>query len=129
MDAPVRPKVLIIDDDELVGRAVTRILSAQYEVTCHSHPRRALDDIRAGARFDAIVCDMMMPELTGVDVFDALDGDLREQRERMIFITGGALSEDAQRFLDARSDSFLPKPISRVALEAAVRAVVARAQP
>ena len=119
-------KVLVIDDDVVLGRAIARVLSVTYEVTVLVDPRAAVEALRGGARFDAILCDVMMPGMTGVDVFEALGGELREQRDRMIFMTGGVLTERAQEFLDALVDPFLLKPVPRVQLEAAVREVVDR---
>ena len=56
----------------------------------------ALARITAGERFDVILCDLMMPHMTGMDLHAALAGAVPEQAERMIFMTGGAFTPSAR---------------------------------
>ena len=72
--------VLVVDDDPLVSRALARALG-DCEVVVTSDARDALASIESGERFDVIVCDLMMPDMTGMDLYDALlDGPLRRDR-------------------------------------------------
>jgi PAS domain S-box-containing protein len=118
-----RRRLAVIDDEPLVSRALARILEAEGEVTVVERARDALDRIRAGERFDAIVCDLMMPELSGM----ALHAELRAidpaLADRMIFVTGGAFTEAAREFLERVPNPRLEKPVDRAALREAVRRV------
>jgi CheY-like chemotaxis protein len=73
------------------------------------HPRlpvlvlSALQRITAGERFDIIVCDLMMPQMTGMDLHAALTRAAPDQAARMVFLTGGAFTERARRFLEVRA--------------------------
>src|SRR5690606_11143003 len=86
MDAPPRrSRLLIVDDEPMVANALRRTLSAEHDVViCHA-ATEAIERIRAGERFDVILCDLMMPELTGMDLHDVLAADAPEQAARMLF--------------------------------------------
>ena len=90
-------RVLIVDDDDLVARALTRALR-DCEVAVALDGRSALARIAAGERFDVIVCDLMMPNMTGMDFHAALQSVAPEQVERMIFLSGGAVTTRAREF-------------------------------
>lgn len=117
-DPPERPRqrsVLVIDDEPLVGRLVERALNREHRVTVVVTGRAALDLVQGGETFDLILCDLMMPEITGMDLYDRLLAISADQAERMVFLTGGAFTTRAQKFLDGRP--YLEKPFDLRALE------------
>jgi PAS domain S-box-containing protein len=118
-----RLRVLVVDDDPLVARAVTRILASANEVTVASSPADALARITAGQSFDAIVCDLMMPDMSGMDLHDRIAGLAPEVARRMIFVTGGAFSDRAREFLDRSPNPRLEKPFEAAVLRDAVASV------
>src|SRR5690606_4727066 len=61
-------RVLVVDDDPLVLRSLTRVLARDFEVAAARNGREALDLVRAGGTFDAMLCDLMMPELSGIEL-------------------------------------------------------------
>src|SRR5689334_17209072 len=67
-----RGRVLMVDDDTSVCKAIARLLSDQHDVTAVSSAELALDQIRDGTRFDVILCDLHMPQMTGMDLYGAL---------------------------------------------------------
>jgi len=71
--------------------------------------------------FDVIVCDVMMPELTGVDVYEQLRARHPGRERTMLFMTGGTFTPRAQRFLDAVANPCIEKPFAPPALRALVR--------
>jgi CheY-like chemotaxis protein len=83
--------------------------------------REALDRLRAGERFDVIVCDLMMPEISGVELHGELLRIAPEQTNRMIFLTGGAFSRSSQQFLEGVKNRWFEKPCSLHELRDAVR--------
>ena len=95
---PSKPRALVIDDDPLIGKAIDRILRRDYDVTFQSEPNGAMAEILAGTDFDAILCDLMMPSMCGEEVFDAVSANRPDLVDKMIFITGGAVTPGCARF-------------------------------
>jgi PAS domain S-box-containing protein len=112
-------KVLLVDDEPLVLKALARILKA-HEVTTVSSVRAALEHFSAGARFDVLLCDLMMPEQTGIDLYERLKVEVPEQAARMVFLTGGAFTERADRFLKSVRNRQLIKPVDATVLRQTV---------
>ncbi|HEV7557108.1 MAG TPA: PAS domain S-box protein [Kofleriaceae bacterium] len=116
-----RGRVLIVDDEVVFANSLRRMLSREHEVTVANSGRAALELLRAGERFDVILCDLMMPEITGMDVHAQLVQLSPEQAERMIFMTGGAFSPSGRQFLDRISNRCFDKPCDLEALRMAIR--------
>ena len=104
-------RVLVIDDEAAVGRALQRYLGRWHDITLTSRAREGLSILTAGARFDAILCDLMMPEMSGPQFHEALGRVDPEQAQRVIFMTGGAFSENASAFLNTVPNPYLEKPL------------------
>lgn len=104
-----RPRVLIIDDEAMICGAVQRALSDESDVTAVSSAREALARFRAGERWDVVLMDILMPEMGGIELFEAVGEVAPEQAERVIFLTGGAFTKRASDFL-AAGKRFLEKP-------------------
>jgi signal transduction histidine kinase len=103
-------RVLVIDDEPLVARAIGRRLK-EHELTSAQSGPAALALLDGGAKFDAILCDVMMPELTGMDVYDLIRERHPEMLQRIIFMTGGMFTERAARFRESVQNTFLSKPL------------------
>jgi CheY-like chemotaxis protein len=80
--------------------------------------REALERISAGERFDAILCDLMMPEMSGMRLFDEIGRIEPALAERMVFLTGGAFTPSAREFLERVANARLEKPFQPAALRA-----------
>jgi len=118
-----RPKkrVLVVDDEPLVGRAVKRVLADQSDVHCTTSALEALGLVRDPAnRFDLILCDLMMPEMTGPEFRSALAGVRPDLVERLIFITGGAFTPEMEQFLSQSACPHVLKPFDVPALRSLV---------
>jgi PAS domain S-box-containing protein len=120
----LRGQVLIVDDDELVGGALRRLMSREHDVTLVTSGRAALDYLATGAPVDAILCDLMMPEMTGMDVHEELSRVAPRKAEKMIFLTGGAFTARAREFMDRVTNERVEKPFDSTALRALVRKFV-----
>jgi signal transduction histidine kinase len=112
---PVRPqprrgKVLVIDDEPLLARAIERGLSAHHQVVVASRARDALDRIATGETFDTILCDLMMPDLSGIDVHAFLEREHPALVSRVVFMTGGAFTASAKQFLHDIPNQHIVKP-------------------
>jgi PAS domain S-box-containing protein len=104
-------RMLIVDDEPMILGALRRSFAADYQVTCVADGRRAMDRLRAGERYDVILCDLMMPELTGMDLFAELTKLAPQQAERVVFVTGGAFTPRAREFLEKIPNARVEKPI------------------
>jgi len=123
-----RGRVLVVDDEPLIGVAIRRMLEGENDVQVETSARAALEHVRGGGYYDVILCDLMMPEMTGMDFFDELGRVGPASQQRVVFFTGGAFTSRAREFLDAVPNPSLEKPIDMKALRALVRAMRSRAQ-
>ncbi|ATB28784.1 hybrid sensor histidine kinase/response regulator [Melittangium boletus] len=103
--------VLVLDDEAMVGRALQRVLGAACDVQVFVQGAKALERVAEGQRFDAILCDLLMPEMDGIQFYERLRWLSPEQAQRVIFMTGGALTERARAFLATTNRPCLEKPI------------------
>jgi len=101
-----RLRVLVVDDEPLIGQVITSLL-AGHLVVSEISAKTALGRLQRGESYDWILCDLMMPEMTGMDLYDALEVGVRE---RVIFITGGLYSDRAREFLQRVPNRRLFKP-------------------
>jgi PAS domain S-box-containing protein len=106
----VRRRVLIIDDEPLIGAAMVRRLP-EHDVAIETSGLSALVRIRAGETFDLILCDVMMPDMTGIALFEQLQKEAPALARRVVFMTGGAFTSAARDFLDRVPNPRLEKPI------------------
>jgi CheY-like chemotaxis protein len=113
--------VLIVDDEEILASSLRRMLSREHTVAIANSGKAALERLRAGERYDVILCDLMMPETTGMDLHAQLRQLAPDQAERMIFMTGGAFSSTARQFLERIANPCFDKPCDLAALRAAIR--------
>jgi PAS domain S-box-containing protein len=119
-----RGRVLVVDDDPLVGTALHRALARDHELVVLTSAREARERIAGGERFDAILCDLMMPDVTGMDLHRTLAAQAPDQAERMVLITGGAFTPSAVRFLDEVPNPRVEKPFDAAQVREVVRRVV-----
>ena len=102
-------RVLVVDDDALVASAVKRTLR-EHDVVVQGRARDALAQLQAGERFDVVLCDLMMPDLTGMDLYEAVLRLDPAQASRMVFVTGGAVTMRAREFVSTTYNEVVEKP-------------------
>jgi CheY-like chemotaxis protein/anti-sigma regulatory factor (Ser/Thr protein kinase) len=115
-------RVLVIDDEQMLCNAIERILGADHDVTTVTSVRDALSRLGAGEQFDLILCDLMMPEMTGMDLHEELQQSMPDQAAKFIFMSGGAFTDNARAFLARSCNPVIDKPFRGSGL----RQVVAR---
>ena len=121
-----RARILVVDDEPLVARAIERMLARKHRVVAVTSAASALACLEEGA-FDVVICDLMMPDMTGMELHAEIAGRLPALSERMIFLTGGAFTDGAREFLGHVPNPRLEKPFDAESLQAAVDEVLSRA--
>jgi CheY-like chemotaxis protein len=118
--------VLVVDDEPLVLRAISRALSEDHEVVCESDPRAVMPRLARGESFDVLFCDLMMPGLSGMDLHAEISAAHPDVADRIVFVTGGAFTSAARSFLERVSNRRLDKPFRGELLRDLVREVACR---
>ena len=86
------------------------MLGHEHEVTIVLSAGDAHRRVVAGERYDVILCDLMMPQMTGMDLHAEFLRTVPEQASQMVFLTGGAFTPGARTFLDAVPNQRVEKP-------------------
>jgi len=117
--APRRRRVLIVDDEAPLAAMLGRMLEDDFDFQIASSAQKALDVLRGGGSlFDVVLCDLMMPQMNGMDFYRAVAELLPELVERFIFMTGGAFTPWAAEFLASSRRPCLEKPFDYRTLRA-----------
>ncbi len=115
-----RGRVLVVDDEQSIGHVVRRALGHEHAVTALTSAREALEQIEAGERFDVILCDIMMPQMTGMELYAAILKAAPEQAARILFLTGGTFTPSARAFVHQTTNLWIEKPFDVRQLRALV---------
>jgi two-component system NtrC family sensor kinase len=121
-----RSRVLVVDDEPLVANAARRLLARFHEVEVAHSGQAALERL-GNATFEVIVCDVMMPRMSGIELHDRLVHLAPVLAARMIFLTGGVFDDAAERFLRTHHHRWMGKPFDPAALLSLVGEHIARA--
>jgi PAS domain S-box-containing protein len=111
-------RVLVVDDEPSVGSALKRTLGRIHEVVATTEAQHALELLRQGERFDAILCDVMMPRMSGMEFYRALQEQFPALVRRVVFMTGGSFTDATRVFLAEVPNPTLDKPFDRDHIEA-----------
>jgi PAS domain S-box-containing protein len=116
-----RARILVIDDEIPIANTMRDLLGGTHDVTATTSARDALAAVEGGRDFDVIFCDLMMPGMSGIELYE----ELREERPalatRIVFMTGGAFTKRAAEFLAATENRRVEKPFSLGLIEKIVR--------
>jgi PAS domain S-box-containing protein len=119
-----RGRVLVVDDEPFVLSTIKIILGRSHDLVGVSSGAEALKVLDADDRFDVILCDLMMQQSSGMDLHAALSRRRPELTGRMLFMTGGAYTPHAQRFLAAVPNPRIDKPFRPAELLSVVEQVM-----
>ncbi len=119
-------RVLVVDDDPGVGKALGIMLEDEHEVTCLTTAQEALRLLLRDSGYDIVFCDLMMPEVSGVDLYEALKLNRPGEEKKLVFMTGGAFTPEAKRFLSQVENLRIEKPFNLRELRRLVRRAVLR---
>jgi hypothetical protein len=111
-ERPQQSRVLIVDDEPMIGRLVGRLLRTRYAVEAVTSAGEALARIRDGERYDLILCDLLMPAMTGKELYDELSQSAPDAARRMVFLSGGACHDWMFDFLNSVKNPQIDKPFA-----------------
>lgn len=106
-----RRRILLVDDDRVVATAIAREL-ADHEVTIALGGAEALDVLGRTIPFDLVLCDLVMPEISGIEVHGFVKTQRPELLERFVVMTGGASTPKARAFLSGEGPRVIEKPFT-----------------
>ncbi len=116
-----RARVLVVDDEIQIANTLRELLSIEHDVFAMTSGREALELVRGGPDFDVIFCDLMMPGMSGIELFRRIRDQRRGLERRIVFMTGGAFTTRAAEFLASVDNRRIEKPFSLGLVERIVR--------
>jgi len=115
-------RILVVDDEPLIVSSLLVALSRSADVLGETSAERALQLLQTGI-FDAVVCDVMMPSITGIDLHQQVVAKNPALASKFVFMTGGTYTARARDYLESVSNPRLTKPFEIRDLVAAIEAV------
>lgn len=119
--AEPRGRVLVIDDEVLVGRVIRNALKSEHEVEVVERASEAIARIERGEVFDLVLCDVMMPDLNGPEFHAIIMARWPQLGPRLVFMTGGAFTPSTVEFMERIGTRVLTKPFKIDSLKRLVR--------
>ena len=123
MESRGKARLLVIDDEPAIARYIARALKHDCDVTTVNSGGDALSKLDAGESFDVVLCDVMMPEMNGIELYGILRERYVDLVPRVVFMTGGVFTLDAARFLEGLPNPPIEKPVDKEKLRAMVQSV------
>jgi signal transduction histidine kinase len=119
-------RILLIDDDALVLSTMARMLAEEYVVVPTTSAPEALRKLATEPPYHAIVCNIVMPHMNGMQLWLEVEKQYPESSSRIIFATGAVLEPEVEAFRERTRNLWLDKPFSTEALHEAVRETIRR---
>jgi CheY-like chemotaxis protein len=126
-EAPRRRRILVIDDEPRLAQSMRLLLAPCHDVSVTTRGREALEWVDQGQCFDLVLCDLQMPEMTGMEVYAHLRASAPELAERLVFISGGAYTQATLDFVRSVGNRILDKPVRPRELLSIIDEALARA--
>ncbi|MCC7460188.1 MAG: response regulator [Proteobacteria bacterium] len=112
-----KSKVLVVDDEPLLLKLIHRTLSGDHDVTVKESSVDAYQFLKSHPDFDVILCDLMMPEMNGVELYEKVTGIFPEMAHKFVFMSGGAFTQNAIDFMSSTNPKRIDKPFTPAALK------------
>ena len=118
--------VLCVDDEEMILRVYRRMFPSSTKVFVARSVKEAIEVLKHHDEIDAILCDVMMPEACGYELFQHLTATNPHLANRLAFITGGVISRTLELAIQYSGAPLGSKPFSGADLDALIGEVLAR---
>jgi CheY-like chemotaxis protein len=102
--------VLVVDDEQMLGRVIDRFLRKDYEVIAVTSAKDGLDVLRERDDIDCILCDLMMPGMTGMEFYAELTEHFPQHAASVAFLSGGTFTSEANDFISEGDHALIEKP-------------------
>jgi signal transduction histidine kinase/CheY-like chemotaxis protein len=123
-----RGRILVVDDDEMVHRTIKRLLR-DHDLVCTESGHGALAILARGEYFDLVLCDLMMPTMTGVELYEHVLARDPELARRVVFVTGSAVvTSKVEDFLRSVPNIRLEKPFGMPEIQSVIAQVLGDAR-
>jgi PAS domain S-box-containing protein len=115
-----RARILVVDDELPIANTLRELLAPVHEVVAATSGAEALAALEA-AEFDVVFCDLVMPGMSGMDLYQRIRAERPSLAPRVVFMTGGAFTERNADFLSSVENLRVEKPFSLGVVESIVR--------
>ncbi len=105
-----RGTILIVDDEVAVIRSLRRVLDQYHDILAARSGEEALDIIKANSQIEAILYDVSMPRLGGVEFYDEVKRQSPNYLNRIIFVKAGSYDHEMTEFLATTTNVVIDKP-------------------
>lgn len=123
-DVTELPRILVIDDEPLLGQTLQLGLEEQFEVELELTGQEGWARLESEEEFSLVLCDLSLPDLGGMEIYQRLLERRPEWESRFAVMTGGAMTQEAQDFLDEYRGLILQKPFTLREVELLVNQVL-----
>lgn len=111
------PRILVIDDEQLLGQTIQLGLEDSMSVELETSGSRGLDRLLTDESIQLVLCDISLPDLSGIDIHARVSKERPELMKRFIVMTGGAVSTESRDFLESYEGPLLNKPFTLTQVE------------
>ena len=125
VEASIRGRILVVDDEAGIRSSIARLLKKDHEIVTVSSGIEGRSLLKKDKGFDLILCDLMMPEMSGMELHEWLTGYDEELAQRVVFITGGAFTTGASEYLAKVGNTWVEKPFDTIAFRKMTNEMVA----
>ena len=105
-----RGQVLVVDDELAVANMLSRLLSDEHDVEVRTTGQEALELLLGDRDFDVVMCDLLMPGMSGMALYEQLKAARPGLEQKLVFMTGGAFTQRAAEFLNNVNNPRVEKP-------------------
>jgi CheY-like chemotaxis protein len=122
-----RLRILVVDDEPMLGSAVGRMLGRAHEMVFAGSGLEGREILERDRAFDVVLCDLMMPDYSGMDLFGWIRKRAPGLARRVVFMTGGAFTPKAKVFAEQVDNPLIEKPFKPEDLMTLFRTVMGEA--
>ena len=118
-----RTRVMLIDDEPRIANATARLFAREFDICVFGSGAAALERLESDADFEVVLCDLMMPEMGGMDFYPLLCERFPALANRVVFLTGGAFTDAARGFAERVGRPVVQKPFEPSTLRSMINEV------